>query len=91
MDIFDKINMLQQEVNDAVLNNAEETEKFRIRFLGSKNILKDIFSEIKNVANERKKEFGQVVNAVKISAEEKYATSKENIDNTIRTSSNSYS
>ncbi len=82
MDIFDKINMLQQEVNDAVLNNAEETEKFRIRFLGSKNILKDIFSEIKNVANERKKEFGQVVNAVKISAEEKYATSKENIDNT---------
>ncbi len=80
MDIFDKIQTLQQEVDETVLNNADEAEKFRIRFLGSKNILKDIFGEIKNVPAESKKKFGQVVNAVKISAEEKYAIAKEKID-----------
>jgi phenylalanyl-tRNA synthetase alpha chain len=52
-------------------------EKFRIRFLGTKNILKDIFIEIKNVPNERKKEFGQIVNSVKQAAEEKFAATQE--------------
>jgi phenylalanyl-tRNA synthetase alpha chain len=45
--------------------------------LGTKNILKDIFSEIKNVPNERKKEFGQLVNSVKQAAEEKFQAAQE--------------
>jgi phenylalanyl-tRNA synthetase alpha chain len=62
--------------------SADDAEKFRIRFLGTKNILKDIFGEIKNVPNERKKEFGQVVNAVKQAAEEKHALAKEKFEAT---------
>ena len=41
-----------------------------------KNILKELFGEIKNVPNERKKEFGQAVNALKLAAEEKFQTYK---------------
>ncbi|MFN8283006.1 MAG: phenylalanine--tRNA ligase subunit alpha [Chitinophagales bacterium] len=81
MDIFEQIASLQSEVNATQIGNADDAEKFRIRFLGTKNILKDIFSEIKNVPNERKKEFGQVINAVKQAAEEKYAIAKESFEN----------
>ncbi|HND83145.1 MAG: phenylalanine--tRNA ligase subunit alpha [Chitinophagales bacterium] len=73
MDIFEKTTALLNEVNDATITSVESLETFRIRFLGTKNVLKDIFGEIKNVPNERKKEFGQLVNSVKQAAEEKFA------------------
>lgn len=73
MDIFEKTTALLNEVNDTTITSVESLETFRIRFLGTKNVLKDIFGEIKNVPNERKKEFGQLVNSVKQAAEEKFA------------------
>ena len=82
MDIFEHIAALQNEINETTFSSADDAEKFRIRFLGTKNILKDIFGEIKNVPNERKKEFGQVVNAVKQAAEEKHALAKEKFEAT---------
>lgn len=80
MDIFQQTEALLQQVQEAVINNPEELEAFRIRYLGSKNKLKDIFAEMKNVPNERKKEFGQLVNSVKQAAEEKYAIIKEALE-----------
>jgi phenylalanyl-tRNA synthetase alpha chain len=76
-DIFKTLEDLQVEINAYPINDEASLESFRIKFLGTKNILKDLFGEIKNVPNERKKEFGQVINAVKASAEEKFNTSKE--------------
>ena len=72
MDLFVKPNELLEEIAGASITSPEALEQFRIRFLGSKNILKDLFGEIKNVPNERKKEYGQLVNAVKQAAEVKY-------------------
>lgn len=54
-----------------------ELEAFRIQYLGSKGLLKDFFAEFKNVPNEQKKEFGQVINLLKISAEEKVKSLQE--------------
>lgn len=81
MDIFESTELLLKEVNETAVSSAEELEKFRIRFLGTKNVLKDIFAEIKVVPNERKKEFGQLVNSVKQAAEEKYAGLQEKFQN----------
>ena len=94
MDIFQRTNQVQNEIDNAVINDATELETFRIRFLGTKNVLKDLFAEIKNVPNERKKEFGQLINNVKQLAEDKFtlfqekfqnntANTKENIDLTL--------
>lgn len=81
MDIFQQAEALLKEAQEKEIGSPEELEKFRIRFLGSKNVLKDIFSGIKEVPAERRKEFGQLVNSVKTSAEEKYAASKEQFEN----------
>ena len=61
------------------MGNAAELEAFRIRFLGSKNILKGLFAEIKNVPNDQKKAFGQLVNEVKQSAEQKFEALQESL------------
>jgi phenylalanyl-tRNA synthetase alpha chain len=81
MDIFQQAEDLLKEANETVISSAEELEKFRIRFLGSKNVLKDVFAGIREVPGERKKDFGQLVNSVKQVAEEKYADAKEKFEN----------
>lgn len=58
----------------------DEIEAFRIKFLGKKGILNDFFAEFKNVAKEQKKEFGQVVNNLKKTAEEKVASLQEALE-----------
>ncbi len=75
-DQFGKVETLLAEVQAFPIANATELEQFRIKFLGTKNILKDVFGEIKNVPNERKKEFGQRVNELKHAAEQKFAASE---------------
>lgn len=72
-DQFANIAALQEEILAFPVQDAASLEQFRIRFLGSKNVLKDVFAAIKEVPNERKKEFGQLVNALKQSAEQRYA------------------
>jgi len=72
VEAFNKIEELLSELNSAAPETKEELESFRIRFLGTKNIIKPLFGEIKNVPNERKKEYGQAVNSLKQAAEEKF-------------------
>ena len=81
MNVFELIESLQNEIDGFTPGNAEQLESFRIRFLGTKNIIKPIFGEMKDVPNERKKEFGQLLNALKNSAEAKFSSAKENQNN----------
>ncbi|AWG24436.1 phenylalanine--tRNA ligase subunit alpha [Flavobacterium kingsejongi] len=69
--MIDKIKEYIGEANAFQTQNKEELEAFRIRFLGKKGILNDFFAAFKTVPNEQKKEFGQVVNLLKNTAEGK--------------------
>lgn len=74
---FDKVNAILAEIEAAAPKTAEEVEQFRIKYLGSKNILKPLMGEIRNVPNERKKEYGQLINKVKQVAEAKFQQLKD--------------
>ena len=76
MNAFDKAKQLLQDIQNAALNSASEAEEFRIKYIGSKGLLKDLFGAIKDIPNEQKKEFGQLVNQIKQSAEEKVKEAK---------------
>jgi phenylalanyl-tRNA synthetase alpha chain len=75
------------------ISNAAELEQYRIQFLVTKGIVKSIFSEMKNVPVEFKKDAGQLLNAFKVLAEEKFAahahlqqskaTAQQTIDSTL--------
>jgi phenylalanyl-tRNA synthetase alpha chain len=61
--------------------NKEEIENFRIKYLGKKGLVNDFFAEFKNVPNEQKKDFGQVINTLKNAAQKKVDSLKEAIGN----------
>lgn len=79
MNAIDQLKAYQSEIKGAKLTSEEELEKFRIKFLGSKNILKPLFGEIKNVPADQRKSFGQEINALKELAEETYSDFKSRI------------
>ena len=73
MEAFDKIKELTTEIEAAAPTDATALETFRIRYLGSKNVIKDLFGMMRTVPNEQKKDFGQAMNKLKSLAESKYA------------------
>ncbi|MCG2429717.1 phenylalanine--tRNA ligase subunit alpha [Aequorivita xiaoshiensis] len=60
--------------------NKEEIERFRIKYLGKKGLLNEFFAEFKNVPNEQKKEYGQIINTLKNSAQEKIDSLKQALE-----------
>ncbi|MAP55780.1 phenylalanine--tRNA ligase subunit alpha [Altibacter sp.] len=58
----------------------EEIETFRIKYLGKKGLLNEFFAEFKNVPNDQKKEFGQVINTLKTAAQDKVNALKATLE-----------
>ena len=81
MEAFKKIEELLEEIQNSNPENEEQLESFRIRFLGTKNIIKPLFAEMRNVPNEEKKNFGQAMNNLKNAAESRFDELKANIAN----------
>jgi phenylalanyl-tRNA synthetase alpha chain len=75
-----EIEKVVSEIEQFVITNTPELEAFRIRFLGSKGLVKDLYGLLKSVPNEEKKEAGQQVNELRAKAEEKYALLKEQLE-----------
>lgn len=74
--MVDQVETYLTEIRAFATESAEELEQFRIRFLGSKGIVKQLFAEFKNVPNDQKKAFGQKLNDLKNAAQEKVDTLK---------------
>ena len=75
---------LLQQINDHKVaitaftaNNTDEVEQFRIKWLGTKGLVKAIMGEMRNVPNEQKKEFGQILNEFKLFAEARFQALQE--------------
>lgn len=73
---------VQKEINEYQIEDVATLEKFRIQFLGSKNIIKDLFNDLKSVPAEEKREVGQLLNGLRTIAEEKFSSNKEKLDST---------
>lgn len=78
--VFGQLDQILVDINAAQINSADELESFRIQYLGAKNILKPLGSEIRNVSNDRKKDFGQLLNNIKSRAQEIYDRRKSEIE-----------
>lgn len=78
------IEEFKKQIYNFSIQNAEELEAFRIKFLGTKNVLKDLFAAIKDVPADQKKEYGQKVNELKQLAETKFAN-HQSLNTTIKT------
>jgi phenylalanyl-tRNA synthetase alpha chain len=77
--ILQQISDYRKEIESAEIGNPQQLEEFRIRFLGTKGIVKGLMGEMRNVPNERKKEFGQIMNDFKTAAEARFESAKESL------------
>lgn len=76
-ELLAQINIYKSEIENFITENGDAAEKFRIKFLGTKGIVKSIMQEMKNVPNEKKKEAGLLLNDFKQFAEAKYENLKQ--------------
>jgi len=75
--LLKKISDYKAEIEGSVVSDAKAMEEFRIKWLGTKGMVKEIMGEMKNVAPENKKEAGQLLNEFKVFVEAKYESLKE--------------
>lgn len=75
----------KKEINAYTATDAKAVEEFRIKYLGTKGIVKAIMGEMRNVAPEKKKEAGQELNEFKQFAENKYLELKTATDSGLLT------
>ena len=78
--MIDKIKEHLAEVEQFQADSKDSIEAFRIKYLSKKGLLTSFFAEFKNVPNEQKKEFGQVINQLKAAATAKVNDLKAALD-----------
>jgi phenylalanyl-tRNA synthetase alpha chain len=79
--LLQQIESYKKEIAAYTASDAQATENFRIKYLGTKGIVKSMMSEMKNVPADKKKEFGQILNDFKFFAENKFEELKGAISN----------
>ena len=86
--MLSKVQELLKEVGGFAPQNASDLEQFRIKFLGKKGVMNDLFAAFKTVPNEQKKDFGQALNQLKQAVQEKLSTHKDRFESTDESTDN---
>jgi phenylalanyl-tRNA synthetase alpha chain len=79
--MINKIDQFLEEVNNFTAKDLKTVEEFRIKYLGKKGILNQLFAEFKNVPPQEKKHYGQKINTLKQTATQKINELKEQLAN----------
>jgi len=80
-----RINQLLEEISSLAASNQEELETLRIKYLSKKGEISTLFNDFRTVANEEKREVGQLLNELKDTAQNKINELKENFNNANKT------
>ena len=78
--MIDKIKELIGEAEAFTTDNKEALDAFRIKFNSKKGLINEIFAEFKNVPNDQKKAFGQAINSLKNTVENKIKNIQEALE-----------
>jgi phenylalanyl-tRNA synthetase alpha chain len=70
--LVSQISDLREKIASLEIKTAQELEQYRIEYLGTKGLVKALMSEMKQVPNEQKRAFGQILNEFKQYAEARY-------------------
>lgn len=79
-----KIEQYLKEINETSIDNfankLDGIEQFRIKFLGKKGVMNELFECFKTIPNEEKREMGQLLNQLKTAAQTKIEEFKSYIE-----------
>jgi len=77
--LISQIEEYKKEMAAAQAADAKEAEAFRIKYLGTKGVVKAIMGEMRNVAADQRKEAGQLLNEFKQYAEARFEELKAGV------------
>lgn len=80
---MNNIERINSEIDKFQVENNEQLELFRLKFLSKKSELQGLLGEIKNVPQEERKTFGQQVNDLKQKAQQIYENYKEKLESSV--------
>lgn len=80
MDLKEKIQQMLEEARNIRLSSLEECEKYRIRLLGKKGEMNDLFESFKKTEPSLKKEIGQALNQLKTAVQQTIQNAKDRLD-----------
>jgi len=86
----EKIEQLLNEIAQLQANTPQEIEDIRVRLIGKKGSVTELFDEFRNVAPEQKREFGQKLNALKNAAQAKLDELREKLDENPQAANNDF-
>ena len=78
--MIDHIKGLIKEANESSTDNLSDVEAFRVKFLGKKGVLNELFGAFKSVPVAEKKAYGLAVNELKKTAQEKVNELKHTLE-----------
>ena len=76
----ERIQQLLKDVESFRAGSPDEAEEFRIKYLGKKGLLNDLFADFKQVSHEERKETGRLLNELKNHIQEKVNRLKAGFD-----------
>lgn len=79
--MLEQIHHFLEEVEAFQADSLQQVEEFRIKLMGKKGSITQLFTEFKNVPNEQKKEIGQKINVLKDAVQNKISSLKEILEN----------
>ena len=74
----DQIDQVRKQMNEFVIDSSLSLEAFRIQFLGSKGVMKELYSLLKLVPNDEKRMIGLLLNDLRSEIESKIELEKQN-------------
>ena len=77
----EKIDKLFAELQAYKAKSQQEIEDFRVRMVGKKGEITQLFDEFRNVPSDQKREFGQVLNKLKTAAAAKIEELRQEVEN----------
>ncbi|PZR29396.1 MAG: phenylalanine--tRNA ligase subunit alpha [Citrobacter freundii] len=75
--LLQQLEEYKKEIGSAAAADEKQLEEFRIKYLGTKGLVKTVMGEMKNVPVDKKKEFGQILNEFKLFTEQRYEELKQ--------------
>lgn len=78
-ELLARVNQFKEEISAEQVIDKDSLEAFRIKYLGTKGLVKTIMGQMKDVAPQDKRAAGQLLNDFKIFTEEKFNEFKANL------------
>ncbi len=78
--MLSKLQDIGKEIASYPLNNSDELEQYRVKYLSRKGMLAQLFEELKNTSKEDKPALGKSLNEVKQLAEKRYEEFKQKLE-----------